>query len=631
MKLLNRLRLLTAALAATAATAAVGTLLLGDFRSGKTIPATKDPSRPDGNRVTEELAQNRFSQLPTVTYRLHNGETLFAWQVRAELAAGPARPRDVLVMVDTSASQAGLPLRQARQIVQGLADACGPDDRLALWAANTPKTTHALTKDFLEPASDALRKPPTAAITEVEYGSGAVDLKGALEKALARRPAQPRPAPGHPVPRRRRERVRPRLRGRPRRAGRPDGTGRRLLLRRPARAQGGPGQPARLRLADRRDGRPGPGGSQRPGQAGRIRRPVEGRARRAGLEAGSGRLRAGGGGVLPHKDAAAARRQADPRHRQAGRPGRQGDGPGRGHRRQPQGRARARREPVRRPRGQLLPQPHGRPVARGPAQGRPGYASGGPRPRPCLYAGAAVPRRVPDPGRLGHQREQARRGRQDVRGGREDRPHQPRGRDRAQADGVDEGREADEGRPRQAHQRQGPVAQDRPGPGDEDRAAGAGRPRSRGRPRTGRGRAAPGGPAPRGAVASGDRGAALPRPRRIDHPPGPPAPADQPGRRLPGPQAAARRRPHLRRPRRRRPAAARGRPRIAACGTSAPRGPRSSGRRRPSASRSPAPASGSTSSTASRGSRTRPRPASTPSASSCSRPGTSWPTRRPRS
>ncbi len=186
MTYLSRLRVLTAVLGVSAASAAVGTYLFGDFRPGP--PAAKsasgDAGRPDGNRVTEELAQSRFSALPTVTYRLRNGETLFAWQVKPVIAAAPARPRDFVVVVDTSASQAGLPLRQARHVIQGLAQAAGPDDRFAVWTANTPKATRPLTKDFVAGNSDELRNAATA-LTEVEYGSGAVDLKGAVEKAAA--------------------------------------------------------------------------------------------------------------------------------------------------------------------------------------------------------------------------------------------------------------------------------------------------------------------------------------------------------------------------------------------------------------------------------------------------------------
>jgi hypothetical protein len=114
MTLLNRLRVLTTGLAIAAATAAVATSLLGDFRDGLKPAKPADANRPDAGRTVDELAATKFSQLPALTYRLREGETLFAWQVKPTLDPLPPRPRDVLVVVDTSASQAGRPLQQAR-------------------------------------------------------------------------------------------------------------------------------------------------------------------------------------------------------------------------------------------------------------------------------------------------------------------------------------------------------------------------------------------------------------------------------------------------------------------------------------------------------------------------------------
>ena len=147
MTLVKRLKALVAVLGAAAVTAAVGTTLFGDARSGNppaAIPA--QPIRPDGAKVVEDIAANKFSTQPAITFQIKDGDTLFAWQVKPELAAAPAQPRDVLVMVDTSASQAGLPLKQARQIIEGLAVAAGKDDRVSVWTVSTPAATRALTK-----------------------------------------------------------------------------------------------------------------------------------------------------------------------------------------------------------------------------------------------------------------------------------------------------------------------------------------------------------------------------------------------------------------------------------------------------------------------------------------------------
>ena len=128
------LRVLPAVLGVAAALAAIGTSVFGDMRFGASPPKAADPTvRPDGTRLVEELAATKFSQLPTLSYQLRNGETLFAWQVRPKAIESPARSRDLLILVDTSASQAGKPLMQARQIIQALArssDAERPTEHL---------------------------------------------------------------------------------------------------------------------------------------------------------------------------------------------------------------------------------------------------------------------------------------------------------------------------------------------------------------------------------------------------------------------------------------------------------------------------------------------------------------------
>src|SRR5437762_7784023 len=121
MTILRRLRALTALLGVAAALAAVGTTLFGDVRGGPGSPPVPGTEiRPDGSRVIDELAVTKFTQLPAITYQVRSGETLFAWQIKPVLEAAPVRPRDILVLVDTSASQAGKPLQQARQILSSL-------------------------------------------------------------------------------------------------------------------------------------------------------------------------------------------------------------------------------------------------------------------------------------------------------------------------------------------------------------------------------------------------------------------------------------------------------------------------------------------------------------------------------
>lgn len=185
MTFLKRLRLVPALLGVLATLAAVTTTLFGDMRLGTkpVVPAEPD-ARPDGNRLVGDLAVNKFSKVPVLTYQPRDGELLFAWQVQPTVAAPAPRPQDVLVIVDTTASQAGKPLKQARQIISALATNLTPNDRMSIWTLSTPAATRALTKNF-QPVDSADVQQATAAITEAEYGSGAADLKNGLEKAIA--------------------------------------------------------------------------------------------------------------------------------------------------------------------------------------------------------------------------------------------------------------------------------------------------------------------------------------------------------------------------------------------------------------------------------------------------------------
>ncbi len=186
----RRLRYIPALLGVTATLAAVGTQLFGDMRPGTAPPAASSApaeGKPDGGQLADELAANKFSKTPVLTYQPRDGELLFAWQIQPSVVSPTPRPRDLLVLVDTTASQAGSPLAQARQIVATLPDALRPEDRVSVWTLSTPDATRTLTKDF-QPADSLMVKAAATALSEVEYGSGAADLKGGIEKALATMP-----------------------------------------------------------------------------------------------------------------------------------------------------------------------------------------------------------------------------------------------------------------------------------------------------------------------------------------------------------------------------------------------------------------------------------------------------------
>ncbi|HEY3788138.1 MAG TPA: hypothetical protein VGL71_04745, partial [Urbifossiella sp.] len=65
----------------------------------------------------------RFAKQPVITYQPLTGEENFALQLKATLPPTPARPRKIAVVIDTTASQAGRPLQNARLVLAELAKA----------------------------------------------------------------------------------------------------------------------------------------------------------------------------------------------------------------------------------------------------------------------------------------------------------------------------------------------------------------------------------------------------------------------------------------------------------------------------------------------------------------------------
>ena len=184
MTFVKRLRLLTALFGIAAATAVVGNVVFGDI-SGRPQQATANRAKPDDVQAATEMARTKFTNQPTLTYKLATGETVFAWQVKPDLAATAPRPRDILVMIDTSASQAGAPMDRARMILDALAKDVGENDRIDVWTVNiaNPSATRSLTNGFQAPKSEAI----TAAITKLtnsEYCAGAVDLPAGIDEAI---------------------------------------------------------------------------------------------------------------------------------------------------------------------------------------------------------------------------------------------------------------------------------------------------------------------------------------------------------------------------------------------------------------------------------------------------------------
>lgn len=186
MSFLKRLRVLPALLGVAATLAALGTNLFGYGRPAAPPPAAAPgaEARPDGGRLVEDLAATKFSKTPVLAYQPRNGEMLFAWQIQPTVAAPAPRPRDVLVVVDATASQAGRPLQQAKSVIAALGTTLRDADRVSVWSLSTPAATRAITNGF-RPANSADIQDAARTLVETEYGAGAADLKSGLEKALA--------------------------------------------------------------------------------------------------------------------------------------------------------------------------------------------------------------------------------------------------------------------------------------------------------------------------------------------------------------------------------------------------------------------------------------------------------------
>src|SRR5262249_26245660 len=110
----------------------------------------------------DDLATAKFAKGGVLTYKTVQGEQLFALQVKPTLEPVPARARDYLIMVDTSASQAKGPLAAAIRFTEALVSELQPSDRVAIWTVNIPRATNNLSHGFKTRGSEAVRDAITA-------------------------------------------------------------------------------------------------------------------------------------------------------------------------------------------------------------------------------------------------------------------------------------------------------------------------------------------------------------------------------------------------------------------------------------------------------------------------------------
>jgi hypothetical protein len=152
------------------------TFVLGDPSRDKQHyhPGNGDPAAARGG-LPEELANSKFAEQPVVVYIATDGTKYFAGQITAKGIAAERRPRDFVILVDTSAGQALGSLAVAKNLVASIAGKLGANDRVALWTVNT-EVKKLTSGDFK--ASDQLSDALKA--LHQEYPAGASNLKKAL-------------------------------------------------------------------------------------------------------------------------------------------------------------------------------------------------------------------------------------------------------------------------------------------------------------------------------------------------------------------------------------------------------------------------------------------------------------------
>ncbi len=183
MSAFQRLRVITAGVGVVAALVFVGTTVFGDNTGSKPVTPAKPSVAAKG--FADDAAKTVYTDKPVLTFTQADGTTAFAWQLKPTFPPTAARPKDVAVLIDTSASQAGEPLQRASQIVQALAAQLAPTDRVDVWTLNLNHKEHtrSLTGGFKAANDPAVAKAADAIATE-EYAAGAVDMKSGVEGVL---------------------------------------------------------------------------------------------------------------------------------------------------------------------------------------------------------------------------------------------------------------------------------------------------------------------------------------------------------------------------------------------------------------------------------------------------------------
>ena len=126
-----------------------------------------------------KFSECRFTGHPLVTYKTQKDETYFALQLQPKLQANARMPRDILLLVDTSASQASAPLEMSRKVAGLFAESLQAEDRLSIMTISNDSKQ--ISRGFRK-KEDAI-----ASVSELakEYASGGTNLKKGISDAIS--------------------------------------------------------------------------------------------------------------------------------------------------------------------------------------------------------------------------------------------------------------------------------------------------------------------------------------------------------------------------------------------------------------------------------------------------------------
>jgi hypothetical protein len=165
----------------------VSTALQGQPGTKTSRPTTPQVSPAKQVSQLAEASESRFDVGGIITYQPVQGDLYFALQVKPKLDPTPQRPRDILIMLSTAATQAGPSWIAGHQIAEGIIESAKEHDRISLWTVNAPENSKNLTKDFMLVKDYGEGKRLRDALTQYrnkEFPSGDTDLKTALTQAI---------------------------------------------------------------------------------------------------------------------------------------------------------------------------------------------------------------------------------------------------------------------------------------------------------------------------------------------------------------------------------------------------------------------------------------------------------------